>query len=80
MLHFFSIRILRAFVALTLVLIIAFITVRFSGEPFERMFPEGTTVEHEQMLRAEWNLDKSLPEQFAIYLGNLFSGNFGQSL
>lgn len=80
MVQFMSGRLLRALVALTLVLVIAFVTVRFSGEPFERMFPEGTTVEHEQALRAEWNLDKPLPQQFMIYLGNLFSGNFGQSL
>lgn len=80
MVQFMSGRLLRALVALTLVLIIAFVTVRFSGEPFERMFPEGTTVEHEQALRVEWNLDKPLPVQFMIYLGNIFSGNFGQSL
>lgn len=42
--------------------------------------PQGTTVEHEQALREQWNLDKSLPEQFAIYAGNIFTGNFGQSL
>lgn len=80
MFQFMSGRLLRALVALALVLIIAFVTVRFSGEPFERMFPEGTTVAHEQALREQWNLDKSLPQQFAIYLGNIFSGNFGQSL
>lgn len=80
MIQFMSGRVLRALVALALVLTIAFVTVRFSGEPFERMFPEGTTVEHEQALRAEWNLDKPLPQQFLIYLGNIFSGNFGQSL
>lgn len=80
MIQFMSGRVLRAIIALALVLMIAFVTVRFSGEPFERMFPEGTTVEHEQALREEWNLDKPLPVQFMIYLGNIFSGNFGQSL
>ena len=80
MLRFLSVRLLRAAIALIIVLIIAFVTVRFSGEPFERMFPEGTTVEHEQALRAEWNTDRPLPEQFAIYLGKVFSGDFGQSL
>ncbi|MDO5604726.1 MAG: ABC transporter permease [Paracoccus sp. (in: a-proteobacteria)] len=80
MLMFMSTRLLRALIALTMVLIIAFVTVRFSGEPFERMFPEGTTVEHEQMLRKEWNTDRPIPEQFAIYLGKLATGEFGQSL
>ncbi|CAH1693153.1 Peptide/nickel transport system permease protein [Hyphomicrobiales bacterium] len=80
MIRFMSGRLLRAAVALSLVLMIAFVTVRFSGEPFERMFPEGTTVEHEQALRREWNLDKPLTQQFMIYLGALASGQFGQSL
>ncbi|CAH1657074.1 MAG: ABC transporter permease [Chelatococcus sp.] len=80
MIRFMSGRLLRAAVALSLVLMIAFVTVRFSGEPFERMFPEGTTVEHEQALRQEWNLDKPLTQQFMIYLGALASGQFGQSL
>ncbi|MBS7700603.1 MULTISPECIES: ABC transporter permease [unclassified Chelatococcus] len=80
MIRFMSGRLLRAAVALSLVLLIAFVTVRFSGEPFERMFPEGTTVEHEQALRQEWNLDKPLTQQFMIYLGALASGQFGQSL
>lgn len=43
MIHFMSGRLLRALVALALVLVIAFVTVRFSGEPFERMFPEPAT-------------------------------------
>lgn len=80
MLSFMSIRLFRAFLALLLVLVIAFVTVRFSGEPFERMFPEGLTVELEAQLRNEWFTDRSLFEQFFIYLGQIMRGDFGQSL
>lgn len=80
MLSFMSIRLMRAFLALLLVLVIAFVTVRFSGEPFERMFPEGLTVELEAQLRSEWFTDRSLFEQFFIYLGQIIRGDFGQSL
>lgn len=80
MLSFMSIRLFRAFLALLLVLVIAFVTVRFSGEPFARMFPEGLTVELEAQLRSEWFTDRSLFEQFFIYLGQILRGDFGQSL
>lgn len=80
MLKLMSGRLFRALIALTMVLIIAFVTVRFSGEPFERMFPEGTTVEHEQALRREWNTDLPLPQQFGLYLARLVQGDVGQSL
>lgn len=80
MFTFMSMRVLRAALALAIVLVIAFITVRFSGEPFERMFPEGLTVELEAQLRAEWFTDRSLIEQFGIYLTQIAQGDFGQSL
>jgi peptide/nickel transport system permease protein len=62
------------------VLVIAFLTVRFSGEPFEAMFPQGITVEHEEALKKKWLLDRPLMEQFTIYLGNMLRGDFGRSL
>ncbi len=80
MLTFMSMRLARAALALVIVLIIAFVTVRFSGEPFERMFPEGLTVELEAQLRSEWFTDRSLIEQFGLYLGQIAQGDFGQSL
>ena len=30
--------------------------------------------------RREWGLDRSLPEQYGIYLWNLIRGNFGVSI
>ena len=80
MLTFMSMRLLRAVLALAIVLTIAFVTVRYSGEPFERMFPEGLTVELEAQLRSEWFTDRSLIEQFGIYLGQIAQGDFGQWL
>jgi ABC-type dipeptide/oligopeptide/nickel transport system permease component len=62
------------------VLVIAFLTVRFSGEPFEAMFPQGITVEHEEALKKKWLLDRPLMEQFTIYLGNMLRGDFRRSL
>lgn len=80
MLRFMSWRVLRALVTMFFVLVIAFLTVRLSGEPFDAMFPTGLTLEHEAALRAKWHLDLPLWQQFAIYLGNMAQGDFGRSL
>jgi peptide/nickel transport system permease protein len=63
-----------------LVLVIAFLTVRLSGEPFQAMFPQGVTAEAEAALRAKWHLDLPLHQQFGLYLGRILTGDFGRSL
>lgn len=73
-------RLARAAVTMFFVLVIAFLTVRLSGEPFNKMFPTGITAEHEAALRAKWQLDLPLWEQFAIYCGKLATGDFGRSI
>ncbi|MEL7529487.1 MAG: ABC transporter permease, partial [Pseudomonadota bacterium] len=80
MFHFMSIRLTRALFTMFLVLVIAFVTLRLSGTPFEVMYPEGITAEHLEALEAKYGLDRPWPEQFVSYLGNVAEGNFGRSL
>ena len=48
------------------------------GDPFigDKALPEATM----EALRAKYGLDKSLPEQFLIYLGNCLRGDLGLSI
>ncbi len=80
MFRFMVWRVLRALFTMFLVLVIAFLTLRFSGEPFEAMFPEGITIEHEEALKKKWLLDRPIGEQFVIYLSRIAQGDFGRSL
>lgn len=80
MLRFMSIRLLRAFLTMFLVLVIAFLTLRLSGTPFEVMYPEGITAEHQAALEEKYGLDRPWIEQFTAYLGDAAQGNFGRSL
>lgn len=80
MIRFISIRLLRAVLTMFLVLVIAFLTLRFSGTPFEQMYPEGLTPEMEAALMAKWGLDKPLHEQFTAYLAQIARGDFGRSI
>lgn len=77
---FLALRLLRALLTMFFVLVSAFLTVRLSGEPFERMFPHGLTEQAKDVLRREWNLDLPFVQQFTIYLGTLLRGDFGVSL
>ena len=49
------------------------------GSPFGGELAQ-LSPEVREMLYAQYNLDKSIPEQFLIYLGNLAHGDFGISL
>ena len=48
------------------------------GGPFDA--EKAPSPEIKQVLMERYNLDKPLPEQFAIYLGNLLKGDFGVSI
>ncbi|MEO0989758.1 MAG: ABC transporter permease [Pseudomonadota bacterium] len=80
MVRFMAWRIARAALTMFLVLVIAFVTLRLSGTPFEFMYPEGITAEHLAALEAKYGLDRPWIEQFWTYLVDMFSGNFGRSL
>ena len=80
MLRFLAIRAVRAVVTMFLVLVIAFLTVRLSGTPFETMYPEGLTPQLQAALESKYGLDQPLVTQFVFYLGQLAQGDFGRSL
>lgn len=62
------------------VLVISFIVGRLSGTPFEIMFPDGLTVEHQEALEKKYKLDLPMHEQFRLYVAQIFRGEFGRSL
>jgi peptide/nickel transport system permease protein len=79
MLKFLTWRFGRALLTTFAVLAAVFIGARFTGNPVEVMFPDGLTPEVERALIQQYGLDKSLPEQFMIYLRELTRGNLGIS-
>ncbi len=63
------------------VLVINFVLLRVvPGDPISMMIGPGATKQDIANLRAIYGLDKSIAEQFVIYLGNAFSGDFGTSI
>ena len=71
-------RLLGAIPTLLIIVSIAFFMMRVApGGPFdqERALPPAI----EANIAARYNLDKPLPVQFLIYLGNILQGDFGPS-
>jgi peptide/nickel transport system permease protein len=79
-LHFLLWRAGRAFATVLIVLLICFTAIRMAGSPVDVLFPEGATVEQVKELEQQWGLDRSLPEQFLVYVSHVARGDFGVSI
>jgi len=63
------------------VAVIVFIVIRVvPGNPIAMMLPPGATDADIARLQAQYGFDKSIPEQFVIWLGNVLQGDFGTSI
>lgn len=71
-------RLLISIVTLWVLVSVVFILIRcMPGEPFQG---EKMTPEIKANLETYYGFDKSLPEQYVIYIKNLLQGNFGYSM
>ncbi|MET0597517.1 MAG: ABC transporter permease [Mesorhizobium sp.] len=77
----FLIRLLTMAVTLFGVAVVVFLVIRVApGDPIAMMLPPGATEADIDRLRALNGLDKSIPEQFVIWLSSVAHGDFGTSI
>lgn len=63
------------------VAVIVFVVIRVvPGDPIAMMLPPGASQADMDRLRALYGLDKSILQQFLIWLGNVLHGDFGTSI
>lgn len=75
------IRLLTTAVTLFGVAVIVFVVIRVvPGNPIAMMLPPGATEADIARLEAQYGFDKSIFEQFVIWLGGVMQGDFGQSI
>ncbi len=61
--------------------VIVFVVIRIvPGNPIAMMLPPGATDEDIARLTAHYGLDKSIPEQFVVWLTGVLQGDFGTSI
>ena len=79
MVRFILVRCLQAIVALIGISILIFVMARASGDPALLMAGSTSTPEEIERIRAEMGLDKSLPEQYWVFITDLAQGDLGES-
>ena len=80
MLHFLFRRLLSTVPVLLVVAVLVFLMLRLTpGDPAAVLAGDAATTEQIALIRQSLGLDKSVPEQFAIWFGQLLTGDLGQS-
>ncbi|MFO1067483.1 MAG: ABC transporter permease [Geminicoccaceae bacterium] len=80
-LRFLARRLLLAIPTLLGVAVIVFVLLRVvPGDPIAMMTPPGASAADIANLRALYGLDRSIPEQFAVWIGGVARGDLGTSI
>ena len=80
MIRFILIRLVQTLVALVGIAVLIFTLVRVSGDPAMMLATATSTAEDIQQIRVNLGLDKSIPEQFWIFVSDVVRGDLGESL
>jgi peptide/nickel transport system permease protein len=80
MARFIIIRLLQSVVALIGISILIFVLVRASGDPTDLYRTSLSSEEDIARIRHNLGLDKSIPEQYWIFISDLAQGDLGESL
>jgi peptide/nickel transport system permease protein len=78
-------RVLQAIIIILIVSILVFLVIRLlPGDPILMYVSQtsygGLSKEQIELIRVEFGLDKSIPEQYVHWVGNIFHGDLGQSM
>lgn len=80
MLAFLGRRLLSTLPVLLIVSVLVFLMLRLTpGDPASILAGDQATTEQVAQIRANLGLDRSIPEQYFIWLGHLLQGDLGQS-
>jgi len=80
MLAFILRRLVQAVIVMLTVAFIAFMLFQYVGDPVTNLLGQDATPQQRVQLRADLGLDQPFPVQFARFVGNAVTGEFGLSL
>jgi peptide/nickel transport system permease protein len=73
-------RLLRGFLTMWLVVTVVFVALRLSGDPAKAMLSDDASQEQIDAFNRRFGLDQPIYVQYTLYLRNILSGDFGNSL
>ena len=79
-LAFLGPKLLRALTAVWLVTTVVFVVMRLSGDPVPLLLPPDAPVSEMIRVHRDLGLDRPLPVQYAVFIGNVLRGDFGRSI
>jgi peptide/nickel transport system permease protein len=78
--RYLLLRLVQAVVSLFAVTLVVFFVVRLTGDPLEVLMPPEATQADIAAARTALGLDRSLPEQYWVFVSHAAEGDFGRSL
>lgn len=73
-------KVISILLTLFVVSLIVFIAARVVGDPRTTLLPDSATQDQIEELGRQLGLDKPLPQQYFTYIGQLLTGDFGESI
>ena len=78
--RYIMVRLSHALLSLVAISVIVFGLARLSGNPLDVLLTEDATPEDFKQTMELWGLDKPLHVQYLVYVKNISTGNFGESI
>jgi peptide/nickel transport system permease protein len=77
--RFIMLRVAQSIVALLVISAIVFALARVTGDPVAILLPEDASPLVVEQIRTKWGLDQPIYVQYAKYIGNFVTGDFGEA-
>lgn len=77
--RYIILRIAQSVVALLVISAIVFALARVTGDPVAILLPEDASPKVVEQIRTKWGLDQPIYVQYAKYIGNFVTGDFGEA-
>ena len=77
--RFIFLRVIQSIIALLVISAIVFALARVTGDPVAILLPEDASPKVVEQIREKWGLDQPIYVQYARYIGNFVTGDFGEA-
>ncbi len=77
--RFIFLRVIQSIIAILVISAVVFALARVTGDPVAILLPEDASPKVVEQVRAKWGLDQPIYVQYARYIGNFVTGDFGEA-
>ena len=77
--RFIFLRVIQSFLAILVISAVVFALARVTGDPVAILLPEDASPAVVEQVRSKWGLDQPIYVQYARYIGNFVTGDFGEA-